>query len=152
MRPCCLISGIISIKNSLDRETDPEYHLTVTATDGGDLFCHADVYIAVTDVNDNAPVFSEYEYTVMIREDAEVNTLLTRVSASDQDLGLYRKVHFAIQDTDGQFTMDQDSGIISLASKLDRETVARYNLTIFAYDQVTTRTSVCHEHTFRARH
>lgn len=60
--------------------------------DGGGLYCTSDVYISLSDINDNPPRFSMSEYTVMIAEDAEVNTLLTRVSAVDFDLGINRKV------------------------------------------------------------
>ncbi|ELU08218.1 hypothetical protein CAPTEDRAFT_222745 [Capitella teleta] len=134
-------TGIISIKNSLDRETAPDYTLTVTAVDGGGLFCQSEVYIVVTDVNDNAPVFTQTEYTVGISEHAQKNTLLMRVSASDLDLGLYRKVNYALEDNGGLFKMDQESGIVSLNGELDREAVAQYNISVYAYDQGTVRLS-----------
>ena len=88
MLKCCIsYSGIISTKKILDRERHFEFALTVTATDGGGLSCESDVYITLTDVNDNEPSFTQFQYTVSIPENAEVNTLLTRVSASDEDLG-----------------------------------------------------------------
>ena len=81
------VAGIISTKKILDRETHADFILTVAATDGGGLSCQAEVYVTVTDVNDNEPIFTQFQYTVAIPENAEVNTLLTRVSASDEDLG-----------------------------------------------------------------
>ena len=81
------ISGIISSKKILDRERHAQFILTVTATDGGGLSCHAEVYVTLTDVNDNEPSFTQSQYSVSIPENAEINTLLTRVSASDKDLG-----------------------------------------------------------------
>ena len=81
------VAGIISTKRILDRETHADFILTVTATDGGGLSCQAEVYVTLTDVNDNEPIFTQVQYTVAIPENAEINTLLTRVSASDEDLG-----------------------------------------------------------------
>ncbi len=85
-------SGIISSKKILDREEHSEFVLTVTATDGGGLSCQAQVFITLTDVNDNEPRFSQFQYTVSIPENAEINTLLTRVSATDEDLGKFTPV------------------------------------------------------------
>ena len=49
-----------------------------------------EVYVTLTDVNDNAPVFSQDEYMESVQENAEANTLITRVSAVDFDLGQYK--------------------------------------------------------------
>ena len=108
--------------------------------DGGGLHCTADVYITLSDINDNQPRFSMAEYTVMIAENAEVNTLLTRVSAIDFDLGINRKVKYAMKTTGGKFKIDELSGIVSLTEALDRERKAKYNLTIYAHDQVSEKT------------
>ena len=129
-------SGIIVTMRPLDRERKPEYHLTLRAEDGGGLFCTAEVYITLSDVNDNAPTFTMQQYTVAIPENAEVNTLLTRVSASDPDLGINRKVVYALEDPGGHFAIDSHSGIISLTKMLDREKQAKFNLTLRATDKV----------------
>ena len=81
--------GIISSKKILDRESHAQFILTVTATDGGGLSCQAEVYVTLTDVNDNEPSFTQTQFTVSIPENAEINTLLTKVSASDEDLGRF---------------------------------------------------------------
>ncbi|CAH1776950.1 unnamed protein product [Owenia fusiformis] len=129
-------SGIITIADTLDRETIPEFHLLVTAIDGGGLSCETELFITLSDVNDNPPIFSMPEYSVDIFENAEVNTLLTRVSATDQDLGINRKVRFSLEKQD-YFEIDSQSGIIRLVKPLDRETQAEYNLTLKAFDQGT---------------
>lgn len=76
----------------LDRERIDTYHLTAVATDGGGLYCSADVMISLTDINDNAPVFDQSQYTYTLPEDSVNNTLLLRVAATDKDAGLARKV------------------------------------------------------------
>ena len=83
-------TGIITNVRTFDRETVPKYQLHVIASDGGGLTCGADVVVSVTDVNDNAPVFQGrllLDEPIRVREDAPVNTTLTRVTATDQDIG-----------------------------------------------------------------
>ena len=73
----------------MDRETQPEYLLVATATDGGGLSCQAKVKVMLRDVNDNAPAFPEgaLREAYSVSEDAEVNTLITRLVAHDPDTG-----------------------------------------------------------------
>ena len=58
--------------------------------------------IILQDVNDNLPIFPEgsLRETYNIKEDAEVHTLLTKVTAIDPDLGKVKagtKMFFAFQ-------------------------------------------------------
>ena len=85
--------GILTTMKILDREKISEYQLTVVAKDGGGRSCSAEMFITISDVNDNAPKFTKTQYTVAIPENAEVNTLLTRVSAADYDLGMQTRLH-----------------------------------------------------------
>ena len=50
--------------------------------------------------------------------------------------GINRRVRYAMRESDGYFTIDSESGLISLDKQLDREHTAKFNLTIYAYDQV----------------
>ena len=63
------IQGIVTVKNSLDRETTDKYNLGVTATDSQTPTV-ANVPITILDVNDNNPVFEKNEYTINVAEDA----------------------------------------------------------------------------------
>ena len=84
----CVIAGIITNVRAFDRETTPEYRLRVIVADGGGLTCSIDVVVSITDVNDNAPVFEQLPRgPLRVREDAPINTTLTRVTATDQDVG-----------------------------------------------------------------
>ena len=42
-----------------------------------------------------------------------------------------------MKESDAHFKVDPSSGIVSLAQSLDREKQAKYNLTLYAYDQVS---------------
>lgn len=50
-------------------------------------------------------------------------------------LGLNRKLKYSLQDSaDNHFSISPDSGIVTLAKKLDRETCETYNITVKAID------------------
>ncbi|GAB1601746.1 protocadherin Fat 1 isoform X5 [Argonauta hians] len=131
-----LHTGVLTIRNPLDREEQSEYHLTVHAVDGGGRSCTTDVLISVQDINDNAPQFTVPVRNVSISEDAQVNTLITRLTATDRDAGVSKEVKFRLKDPKDDFlNVDKKSGIISLAKPLDRETKDFYSVAVIAYDK-----------------
>ncbi|XP_060237640.1 protocadherin Fat 1 isoform X3 [Meriones unguiculatus] len=120
----------------LDREEQAVYNLLVKATDGGGRSCQAAVVLTLEDVNDNAPEFTADLYAITVFENTEPGTLLTRVQATDADAGLNRKISYSLIDSaDGQFSINELSGIIQLEKHLDRELQAVYTLTLKAVDQ-----------------
>lgn len=127
-------------KRTLDRESVPEYHLTVVAQDGGGLQCRSAVHIRLTDINDVAPQFVPHShYTGSVAEDAPVGTPILRVAAVDPDIGLSRRIRYSMEPphVGVLFTVDAISGVITLLQSLDREQQASYNLTVSASDQVS---------------
>ncbi|KAF6084027.1 FAT atypical cadherin 1 [Phyllostomus discolor] len=129
-------TGELKTLAPLDREEQAVYHLLVKATDGGGRFCQANIVLTLEDVNDNAPEFSADPYTITVFENTEPGTLLTRVQATDADAGLNRKIAYSLLDSaDGQFSINELSGIIQLEKPLDRELQAVYTLTLKATDQ-----------------
>lgn len=77
-------------------------------------------------------------YSVALPEDVEVGTLVTKVHATDKDVGINRKIKYSFVDSfNNHFKITSDSGIITLAKPLDREIRAMYNLTVKAVDQGT---------------
>ncbi|CAL1526834.1 unnamed protein product [Lymnaea stagnalis] len=130
-------TGLIRTAGQLDRETKSEFRLTAVATDGGGLSCSTSVLVYLKDVNDNPPVFTQGSLrdTYNIREDAKIHTLLTRVVAQDADTGSNSQIMYKLSpDTRSVFTIDPESGIISLVADLDRESNPSYNLTVIAYN------------------
>nr|KAF6460308.1 FAT atypical cadherin 1 [Molossus molossus] len=129
-------TGELKTLAPLDREEQAVYSLLVKATDGGGRFCQADIVLTLEDVNDNAPEFSADPYTITVFENTEPGTPLTRVQATDADAGLNRKIAYSlIHSADGQFSINELSGIIRLEKPLDRELQAVYPLTVKAVDQ-----------------
>nr|XP_017197059.2 protocadherin beta-5 [Oryctolagus cuniculus] len=74
---------------ALDREARAEYNITITVSDLGTprLTTRHHVAVQVSDVNDNAPAFSQAAYTLLVRENNSPGLLIGSVSASDRDAG-----------------------------------------------------------------
>jgi Cadherin domain. len=72
---------VISIADVLDFEKAREYLLTIQATDLGTppLYSQASVNISVTDVNDNAPEFTQMSFSAVVSEDLAPGELVTQV-------------------------------------------------------------------------
>ncbi|XP_055629291.1 fat-like cadherin-related tumor suppressor homolog isoform X3 [Toxorhynchites rutilus septentrionalis] len=131
-------SGQLKTARQLDRETQSKFHLTahVQDRDHPGWECSSQIEIVVTDLNDNSPDFSMNPYSVTLPEDAEVGTLVTKIHATDADIGINRKIKYYFIDSYREhFRIAADSGIVTLAKPLDREVKAVYNLTVRATDQ-----------------
>ncbi|NXD74491.1 PCDGH protein, partial [Eolophus roseicapillus] len=78
------------LAKALDREEAAFHELVLRASDGGDpaRTGTARIRVAVLDANDNAPVFSQAEYTVRVAEDVPVGSVLITLMAVDADEGL----------------------------------------------------------------
>ena len=55
---------------SYDRETTPEYFLTIMATDGGGATTTTRVHVTLDDINDQHPVFLRPEYRAFLKENS----------------------------------------------------------------------------------
>ncbi|XP_056011143.1 protocadherin Fat 1-like isoform X5 [Ostrea edulis] len=127
--------GILTPKTTLDREKQSHHHVVVSAVDGGGLSCDVDVYVELSDVNDNAPEFVDLPEKFGLLESTAANTLLLRITAEDPDLGINRQVKYGMSGDDETFSIDPESGIIKLMTPVDREKISQYTLNIYAYDQ-----------------
>ncbi|XP_075004052.1 protocadherin Fat 4-like [Calonectris borealis] len=127
------VNGIISTKTKLDYESQNNYILNISLSDGNGTD-YATVFIKVTDVNDNSPVFGITNTTITILENMPAGTSITSVSATDVDEGFNGLVVYTLKGGEGKMDIDT-SGLILLEKKLDRETQGFYNLTVIASDQ-----------------
>ncbi|KAJ8280395.1 hypothetical protein GJAV_G00054020 [Gymnothorax javanicus] len=129
-------TGELKTALALDREKNPRYRLVAQATDGGGLYCRAEIALNLLDVNDNPPAFSAPFYTASVYENTGTKALLTRIQANDPDEGINRKVVYSLVDSaDGFFSIDKSSGIVVLEKLLDRELQSSYNVTVQATDE-----------------
>ncbi|NXU38377.1 PCDGD protein, partial [Drymodes brunneopygia] len=88
---------ILVLAKALDREEAAFHELVLRAIDGGDpaRTGTARLRVTVLDANDNAPVFSQAEYTVRVPEDVPVGSVLVTVTATDADEGLNGHVKYS---------------------------------------------------------
>ncbi|XP_028404999.1 cadherin-23-like isoform X3 [Dendronephthya gigantea] len=134
--------GLVLTRSSPDRESQSVYTLNVSVSDSGDpkMFAYAMVIVNILDENDNSPKFEITVDKKKIEEGATtLNTTVANNSASDNDLGLNGTMEYTIADgnSEGKFTMDPQTGVVTVAQELDFETVRIYSLKIVASDKGT---------------
>ena len=128
------MSGNLTVASPLDFETRMEYHLTVVAMDMGipPRSSEVDVYVQVTDFNDNPPVFTQTRYRGNVPENGPTEQSILDVMVTDNDSATNSNVTFSItSEFNGTFEIT-DSGVIQATTQLDRELVARYNFVVQA--------------------
>ena len=134
------MSVSLKIKKPIDRDTMSKflhgiYTLTVTASN---VKCSTRtmIKVLVLDTNDNMPVFTESNYLVQLRENTPANTVVTKVNATDKDQLDHNQLRYYIVDGNERqmFTMNENSGVISLLGVPDREQVNYYQLRLVAID------------------
>ncbi|NXP29528.1 PCDGH protein, partial [Scytalopus superciliaris] len=88
---------VLVLAKALDREEAAFHELVLRASDGGDpaRTGTARIRVTVLDANDNAPVFSQAEYTVRVPEDVPLGSVLVTVMATDEDEGLNGDVKYS---------------------------------------------------------
>ncbi|KAK7016210.1 long-chain fatty acid transporter fat1 [Halocaridina rubra] len=131
-------TGVISVAAPMDYEHVHQVVATVVAIDGGTppLSSTALVNLTLSDINDNAPVFTLSAYMASVKEDALQGTSIVQVSASDADSGINSLIRYSLTggNDDHSFHIDQDTGIITVLQKLDREKESEYELLVSTRD------------------
>uniref|UniRef100_A0A3P8T5E2 Cadherin domain-containing protein n=1 Tax=Amphiprion percula TaxID=161767 RepID=A0A3P8T5E2_AMPPE len=132
--------GELVLNKELDREEQQEMKLLLTAVDGGSPQRSGTVviHVIVLDANDNAPVFSEAVYTASLAENSPLKTPVITVSASDADEGVNGEITYEfsrISDKSRQlFSLDQETGEISVTGDIDFEEGSKYEVFVEAKD------------------
>ncbi|KAF4082073.1 hypothetical protein AMELA_G00147500 [Ameiurus melas] len=130
-------TGHICTSAALDRDEGSEsYEFTVTALDGGGLSSSAYVNVALLDINDNRPMFYPVNYAVSLSSQSAPGTSVIRVSAHDPDAGENGKVTYRTVPGGGSnfFTLNKDTGVISLSRSLHGKANSVITMVITALD------------------
>ncbi|XP_072288393.1 protocadherin gamma-A11-like [Eucyclogobius newberryi] len=126
------------LENKLDREEQKDMNLTLTAYDGGSPQRSGTVVIHITvlDANDNAPVFSQTVYKASLPENAPLDTVVVKVSATDADEGLNGDVTYGLghQSKSDAFSIDAQTGEIRVNGLIDFEQKTKFELRVEAKD------------------
>uniref|UniRef100_UPI0037E7D284 protocadherin alpha-8-like n=1 Tax=Semicossyphus pulcher TaxID=241346 RepID=UPI0037E7D284 len=130
------------VQKSLDREIARSHSLVLTALDGGKPPKSGvmNILVNVLDINDNAPVFSQDVYSVMLDENAPVGTTVIQVNATDLDDGPNGDVVYSFSNSVNRklfklFEINPSTGEIIVKTLIDYEEKDRYEIEIQASDK-----------------
>ncbi|XP_073477080.1 protocadherin gamma-C5-like isoform X15 [Aquarana catesbeiana] len=128
---------------NLDREKITQYIIQLTASDLGSpaLSAKMTVILRVSDVNDNAPTFTQSTYNAFVKENSDPGTLLCTVSATDADEGVNSDLVYSIVETqiDGTSVssfvyISSNNGDIYAQRSFDYEHIQTLQITIKVED------------------
>nr|XP_012788800.1 unnamed protein product [Sorex araneus] len=129
---------------ALDRESQAEYNITITVTDMGSprLQTQHTITVLVSDVNDNAPAFSQPSYTLLVGENNSPALHIGSVSATDPDEGSNAQVTYSLlppQDPQlplaSLVSINADNGQLFALRSLDFEAVRAFEFGVGAWDR-----------------
>ncbi|XP_051253122.1 protocadherin-16-like [Dicentrarchus labrax] len=133
-------SGVLSLAQEVDHEVTSNLILVVKATDSAHdasqrRWGSVTARVYITDENDNPPVFTS-PTAVSVMEDQPVGFVVLYVMARDADQGENGRVTYTILsgNTGGTFSLNPNTGSLSIFKPLDREEQDVFNLTIIAED------------------
>uniref|UniRef100_A0A8C9A857 Protocadherin beta 2 n=1 Tax=Prolemur simus TaxID=1328070 RepID=A0A8C9A857_PROSS len=129
---------------ALDRETVSEYNVTITVTDLGtpQLKTEHSITVLVSDVNDNAPAFTQTAYTLFVQENNSPALHIGSVSATDRDSGTNAQVTYSLlppQDPHlplaSLVSINADNGHLFALRSLDYEALQAFEFRVGATDR-----------------
>ncbi|XP_058496874.1 protocadherin-23 [Solea solea] len=128
----------LCVNAELDREDNDMYELKVQASDLGSppLSSETVFFLKVADTNDCHPVFEKDSYIISISEDAPPGSSLIQMQARDADEGVNSDIRYSIlkSNQDSLISIDPESGLVTTAVSLDRETQVQVWFLVVAVD------------------
>ncbi|XP_065146669.1 protocadherin gamma-A12-like isoform X37 [Paramisgurnus dabryanus] len=129
--------------NTLDREKQSDYNITVTATDGGSppLSTSMTIHLSISDVNDNPPVFEQQSYSTYVTENNKPGTSVCSVSANDPDWRQNGTVLYSLISSEVNgvpvssfLSINGDTGVIHAVKSFDYEQFRNFTVQVVARD------------------
>nr|XP_023018375.1 fat-like cadherin-related tumor suppressor homolog [Leptinotarsa decemlineata] len=129
-------TGEIEIKQSL-QGYNKEYELLIAAYDKGITPCRSDTTVHIKVINKSMPIFKKQFYSVGIPENIALHSPLSISIEAESPLS--RKLIYSIVEGDEmeKFSIDFNTGVISVVDELDYEQQAQYELLVRATDCVS---------------
>ncbi|ELW54092.1 Protocadherin beta-9 [Tupaia chinensis] len=135
---------ILTTEGALDRESQDVYNVTITVTDLGTprLKTEHNITLLVSDVNDNAPAFTQASYTLLVRENNSPALHIGTISATDADAGTNAQVTYSLLPPhDPQLALaslvsiNADNGQLFALRSLDYEALRAFEFGVRAADR-----------------
>ena len=130
------LEGDLFVIGTLDREEQDAYSIDVRVTDMGTpaLENVTSVQVIVTDINDNAPIFQQQNYSGSVLENQTAGIDVLQLSTSDSDIGENADIQFLVLNSSSPFRVNPQSGLIQTTRALDREAQASWSFQVQATD------------------
>ncbi|XP_055498723.1 protocadherin beta-15-like isoform X6 [Leucoraja erinacea] len=126
------------VQHGLDRETTPRYDITVICTDAGDppLTTKKSIHVDVSDVNDNAPRFTQAAYTANVMENNVIGDSIFSLTADDPDTGQNARLNFTILNAvvASYVSIDSQNGVIFAQKSFDYEQLKIFQIHVLVRD------------------
>ncbi|XP_030068460.1 LOW QUALITY PROTEIN: cadherin-19 [Microcaecilia unicolor] len=135
-------TGTIYVVKKLDREKKSSYTLRAQAINkytGLPVEPESEFIIKVQDINDNRPQFLNEPYVASIPEMSPEGTSVIQVTATDLDDPTYgnnARLIYSILQGQPYFSVEPKTGIIRMASQMDRETNDQHLVVVQVRDMV----------------
>nr|XP_015832193.2 protocadherin beta-16 [Nothobranchius furzeri] len=127
----------------LDREFIPEYNITLIATDTGSpaLFTKKTFHLKLSDVNDNAPVFTRNMYSATVAENITPGFFVLSVKANDPDENQNARVSYVLEECQiggalisEYVSINAETGVIRAVRSFDYEQIKELIFVVKAQD------------------
>ncbi|XP_048399387.2 protocadherin beta-15-like isoform X2 [Stegostoma tigrinum] len=127
----------------LDRENIPEYKITVTCTDRGSpsLSTNKTIVLQISDINDNAPRFTQSSYKVYVTENNVPESSIGSVTAFDPDIAQNSQITYTIVEKSFQqfpassyVHINPNNGTIFSKQSFDYEQLKSFQIHVQAQD------------------
>ena len=132
-------TGRINSAQTLDREQQDSYTLTLTVQDMCQPVCslsvQTTVIIRVTDENDIPPFFIQGPAQLNVSESTPTDFVLVQYVARDNDTGANAEIAYSLAAAGNvpvPFAINPQSGALRITTELDFETTTSYDITITA--------------------
>uniref|UniRef100_A0A8C6RWN3 Protocadherin beta-4-like n=1 Tax=Nannospalax galili TaxID=1026970 RepID=A0A8C6RWN3_NANGA len=128
----------------LDRESRAEYNITITVSDLGTprLKTQHNITLHVSDVNDNAPAFSQASYTMYVPENNSPALHIGTVRATDSDSGANAQLTYSLLPPHDPHlalaslvSINADNGQLFALRALDYEALQAFEFRVGAADR-----------------
>lgn len=130
------------VSQALNREEKDSYQLNIIASDGGITPQNGTlkVNITITDVNDNPPMFNKSSYSVTVKEDVNISTVILQLTASDPDQGKNGQIFYRLSPHQSEtilklFSINNITGELSVEAPLIYVPGNQYGIIIEASDR-----------------
>ncbi|XP_021070345.1 protocadherin beta-14-like [Mus pahari] len=131
-------------EKALDRESRAEYNITITVTDMGTprLTTQHTIRVQVSDINDNAPAFTQTSYTMFVHENNSPALHIGTISATDSDSGSNAHITYSLLSAEdlqlalpSLISINADNGQLFALRALDYEALQGFEFHVGATDR-----------------